>query len=213
MDINIKKIRIDSKIYDVTSQEKYCSNPEKYDSNYTAIESEGLAYPLINKTDYYNGVPGVLDAGLVMFYNQPAPNNPMIDQYNMQNAIDFSNAKSMKTIIEKSNMVKSLENEILVNSDNITVIKSDDNDDAEMAALKEAINCKQCDINAYSTRFNGNLLNDIRILKGHSITLSKLKTYGNALDMKMTLTIEDQNPDVPNPIGKSISVEITGGDS
>ena len=206
MDINLKKIRLDNKIYDVTSQETYCSNPGKFDSNYTAIENEGYAYPFITKTDYYNGVPGVYNAGLAMFYNTPT------SEANMQNAIDFSDVKSMKNMIEKSNMVKNLENEILVNSDNVTVIKSDDNDDAEMAALKEAINSKQCDINMYGARFNGNLLNDIRILRGHSITLSKLKTYGNALDMKMTLTIEDKDPNVPNPIGKSISVEITGGE-
>ena len=35
----------------------------------------------------------------------------------------------------------------------------------------------------------------------------------NALDIKATLTLEDKNRDVPNPINKSISVEITTEDS
>ena len=54
-------------------------------------------------------------------------------------------------------MVKSLENKILENSDNITVIKPDDNDEPEMAALKEAINCKNCDINLYYCSYCGYL--------------------------------------------------------
>ena len=108
-------------------------------------------------------------------------------------------------------MVKSLENKILENLDNITVIKQDDNDEPEMAALKEAINCKNCDINLYGPRFDGNFANDRRILSDNSITLTKLKKYGDAMDMKITLSIEDKDPNIPSPIGKTISVELTGG--
>ena len=31
------------------------------------------------------------------------------------------------------------------------------------------------------------------------------------MDMKITLSIEDKDPNIPNPIGKTISVELTGG--
>ena len=35
----------------------------------------------------------------------------------------------------------------------------------------------------------------------------------NALDIKATLTLEDQNSDVPNPMNTSISVEVTSANN
>ena len=32
------------------------------------------------------------------------------------------------------------------------------------------------------------------------------------MDIKVTIRFEDKNPDVPNPMGKVIEVELTGGD-
>ena len=42
--------------------------------------------------------------------------------------------------------------------------------------------------------------------------LTKLKKYGDAMDMKISMTIEDKSESVPNPIGKAINIELTGGE-
>ena len=81
-----------------------------------------------------------------------------------------------------------------------------------MSGLKRAINSKECDINCYEQNFNGNFLNNVRILNGNSITDKKTIEFGNAMDIKVTIRFEDKNPDVPNPMGRVIEVELTGGD-
>ena len=42
-----------------------------------------------------------------------------------------------------------------------------------------------------------------------TITLSKLKTIAEALDMSCYIIIEDKDKDVPNPIGSQVKVRIT----
>ena len=37
------------------------------------------------------------------------------------------------------------------------------------------------------------------------------KRLCEALDIKATLILEDKSPDVPNPIGRTIKVDLTGG--
>ena len=210
MAINMMKMKIGDKMCDVVDSSEYAKHPEFYDPQYTAIKiDEEMTLPIINKTDYSEQVVGAYPTPFAVFYNKPDEDEKSI--YDSSQIIDFRNVKDYKEVIEKSTMVKSLENKILENSDNITVIKPDDNDEPEMAALKEDINCKNCDINLYGPRFDGNFANDRRILSDNSITLTKLKKYGDAMDMKITLSIEDKDPNIPNPIGKTISVELTGG--
>ena len=53
---------------------------------------------------------------------------------------------------------------------------------------------------------------DKRLLKKRNITFGKLRSICKALDMKATITFEDANPNVPNPIGKTITAELIGDD-
>lgn len=211
MDNKIMKMNVENKMCDVVTPTSYAEHPSLYDSQYTAlkVEPEGIVLPIIGRTDYLENRVGIYPTSIGAFYN--VPEQKSAEDYNQSHIIDFSDAHNMKDIIKKSEMVKSLESKILENSDNVTVIKYDENDEPEMSALKEAINSKNCDLNVYAQRFNGNFANDRRILTDTSITLTKLKKYGEALDMKISLTIEDKNDSVPNPIGKSITVELTGG--
>ena len=41
--------------------------------------------------------------------------------------------------------------------------------------------------------------------------MKKVIVYGNAMDMKISMTFEDASPDVPNPMGKKVTVVLTGG--
>lgn len=205
----MKKMKIGDKVYDVTTAEEYAKNEVLYDTAYTAIEHEGLALPILNRSDYGSNRPGAIPGTFVSFFQMPTEEARA--EYSLAEAIDFGNTKNMRELIEKQNMVRDLEREILVNSDCVTVPRFDDNDSVEMIALKEAIIAKKCDLNSYASRFNGNFANDKRILNDNTITLPKLKKYADALDLKIVMTIEDRNPDVPNPMNKSITVELTGG--
>ena len=109
--------------------------------------------------------------------------------------------------------MKELEKNILTSSDNIFIPAEDPNDSPAMKALKEAVTNKKIDLNKYEPRFGANFNNDKRIFSKENISLPMLVRMCNALDIKATLTLEDKNRDVPNPINKSISVEITTEDS
>jgi hypothetical protein len=167
-----------------------------------------MVLPVIGKLD---DRIGIVIGDAVSFYNEPKTEEEK-NEYSSSNIIDFNKANTMKDIIEKKEHVKSLENEIIVNSDNIFIPRIDDNDSNEMRALKEAVIAKQIDINAYAPRFGKNFANTKRLFNYNTISLGKLKSITDALDMKCTLTIEDKNQEVPNPINKVITADITGGD-
>ena len=82
-----------------------------------------------------------------------------------------------------------------------------------MIGLKQAVIDKEIDINKYQSRFD-QFSNDRRKFKNHKISLDKFVSIAKSLDMKATVIIEDSSPNVPNPIGHKIVVDLipTGGD-
>lgn len=202
-----KKGKVNGKIYDVIDMDEYKAHPDIYNNSFTAIEKEGLLYPIRNN----NLAPGFFVKNQVMgVYVQPSSIEDR-DMYSAENVIDFSSATNMKEIIEKKAQYKDLEREILCDADNIFKPVIRDNDAPMMKALKEAVIEKNIDINKYETRFGSTFNNDKRIFNNSSITLNKLISTADALDMKVTVSIEDKNDDVPNPIGKVITVDLIGG--
>lgn len=215
MAINIKKFSINGNMNNLISYEKYARSPQAYVSNGTLIEAYGYALPIISPAAYEMGDIGILPntESMISRVNLPSTEKD-ISLYTIEGnsrLVDFSDSSNYHEIIEKQKMVRDLENEIFTNSDNVTVLKIGDNDTPAMIGLKEAINRKNCDINSYEARFEGNFNNDKRILSENSITLSKLIKFGEAMDMKISMTIEDKSENVPNPIGKVITKELTGG--
>ena len=144
------------------------------------------------------------DEAIAMYQNE-------IDNYKAtdENIIDFNNSKSIQDIINAKNKYLQMESTILTSADNITTPIDHPDDSPEMMALKEAIRSKHIDINKYEQRFGPNFNNDRRLLDKNSITLAKLKTMANALDMDISLTIKDKPGNIPNPIGKVITVSVT----
>lgn len=205
--MEMRKAKVDNKICDITTLENYINNKKLYDPQYTALEVNGMVLPIIGRLD---GRIGICVNDMVSFYNPPPKEREA--EFDAENIIDFNKAKNMNELIQKQDYVKSLENEIIVNSDNIFEPRIEDEDAPEMRALKEAVVAKQVDINAYAPRFEGNFANDKRLFNDNKITLIKLKKITDALDIKCTLTLEDKNPNVPNPIGRVIIADITGGD-
>lgn len=201
---DIKKAKISDKLYDVVSVQDYNKAPDMYITESTAIENNGMLYPLRNTMDISR--PGMFHTDPVNFFVHPVEEER--EQYDANNIIDF-NGNNIKDIIEAQTKLKCAERTILTSIDNLFIPHIDQNDDPEMKALKEAIVCKNIDIDKYANRFGKNFPNDKRILKKDSITMSKLKSVMEALDMKGTLIIEDKDPNVPNPIGKQIIAELT----
>lgn len=202
-----KKAVINNRVTTVISVQEVLKNPI-FQNKFTSVEVDDVILPVKNSYDPTS--PGFYIMGGGKIGKIIKPNSEDYEEYSSKHAIDFSDIKSMKELISKQEEVKKLEADTLSNSDNLFKPIVKDNDSPEMKALKEAICLKNIDIDAYADRFGDNYNNDKRLLKGSSITSSKMKSICNNLDMKVTLVITDTSPNVPNPIGKSISVDICG---
>ncbi len=203
----MKKGKINGVIYDIVSIEEYQNNRVLYDNKFTAIEKDGILYPITknkNVPGYYNG------GGLFGEYIKPE--SSLIQEYSSNNIIDFNSVNSMKEMMEKNTALRDMEREILCSSDNKFKPIIQEKDDLEMKALKEAVIAKDIDLDKYEARFGSNYNNDKRLFKKNSISLSKLKSIANNLDISVTLILEDTSPDIPNPMGRKIVVNIAGGD-
>lgn len=204
-----KKAKVDGKIVDVVTLDEFCKSPTtNFPANYTAIEAKGMIYPIRGKNDTR---PGMYTNGTICKFIKP----PLDDQeeYLAKNAIDFNNLTSIKEVINAQNEVKNLERVVLTTVDNIFVPNIGENDAPEMVVLKEAIIAKNLDITKYEPRFGPSYPNDVRLLTKASISMVKLKSTCAALGIKATLILEDESPDVPNPIGRQLFAELTlGGD-
>lgn len=209
----IMKMRIGNTLYDVITYEDYLKNKLMYYQNYIGsvaiIKGDGLVYPLRHQNDSRCGIyPG---PGYDIF-KPPFPDE--MAQYSSVNIINFSKAESYSEVIKCQEALNQSEQAILTTIDHLTVPEISKNDTPAMKALKSAIIAKHIDLDKYDYRFGiENFPNDKRLLRRDSITLSKLKTYGDALDMEVILTLKDKNENVANPMGKTITVSINGDGS
>lgn len=203
-----KKGTINGQIYDIVSMEDYRQCPEYYNNKFTAIEENGYLYPITNNTKS----PGYYHQDGNIFGQFIQPSESQMANYAAENIIDFDSAPNMKAIIERTQSLSNMEKEVLTSSDNIFKPVITDLDTPEMKALKEAIVAKNFDIDLYEYRFGPSYNNDKRLFKQNKITLAKLKSVCENVDIKATLILEDTNSDIPNPMGKRIVVDITGGE-
>ena len=71
------------------------------------------------------------------------------------------------------------------------------------------IQYKQVDIKQYENRFD-QFQNDIRLLKGNSITLGKLISTCNNFDISAEITLRDREG-CANPMNSEIHINLTEG--
>lgn len=201
---------IDGKMVTVDTFDNIIKGRQELRNNYIAIEDKErkIALPLRAKSD---NRPGAYMGKL--FTKFIYPDEDEFDAYSMENVVDLDQTKSMSELISKNNRIKELEsiNVKVSEGGKVTFIQPDENDTPEMSILKQAINLKRIDLDKYENRFDGNYNNDKRLFFKNSMSIQKIKSSANALDMKVTMIIEDKNPNVPNPIGKRLIAEITGG--
>ena len=207
--MSLEKAKIGDLIYDVIDQEEFYRNPDMYTSGYTAIKgNDGYIYPVRSRTD---NRPGFYYTKCLDFFKIPSMKQS--DEYSSQNVINFHDATNLKEVIQAKQKLMNAERTILTTIDNVFTPDIGDTDTPEMQALKQAVIDKHIDLDKYESRFGPNYNNDKRLLKKGNITFGKLRSICDALDIKVTLTIEDAAPDVPNPIGRAITAEITGSSS
>jgi hypothetical protein len=203
----VKKTQINKCLYNVVTPEDYRQNQSVYNPRFTAIECrDGSKVLPINSraTDTTPGVYFYPGNGMVGTIIKPETN---LHEYEVDNVIDYTKAKDIEDIIRNNEMLRDIQNDIITTSDNILKLNISDNDTPEMRALKIAINSKGVDKKQYEDRFD-QFQNDMRLLKGNSITLGKLISICTAFDIAAELTLKDKE-NVPNPIGDEIVVDLT----
>lgn len=200
------KAKIKNVMYDVCTLEQYTQNSNQYLKNHTAIVEGDYLYPVLSATQIGPGVH--VNPGMISYFQTPTDN---IEEYKKENAIRFDDVKDIATMIDKLEAVKKIEDDVLTSADNIFSVKIKPGDTPEMVALKTAVNEKKIDLDKYEHRFGSNYHNDKRLFNKPSISLGMLKRVTSALDMQVTMTIEDA-PDAPNPIGRKIEVQLNGKD-
>lgn len=202
--MNIKQTNIDGKLLNVVTYEEFTSNLELNANYSTAVQMGDMVLPVRSPNE--PNLPGIRINGPLYEVTKPDPDD---EQYKASHMIDLSNVKEMEELIKKQGMIRDIEQEILTSPDNITVPNISSLDSPEMRGLKEAIIAKHIDFDKYSDRFGSNFANDKRILKTNSITQKMLKRILRNIDVKATLILEDTSPNVANPMGKKIEIDIT----
>ena len=176
----IKHAVIKNKLYEVyDATDNYV--PEIMDNNYSAIlMPDGIVYPKIAKTTH---AVGYYQQGPFLLFNKPQSEDRKNYSYNDIKHLDFSDAKSVKEVLDNKKKFEKLESSVLESPDKIfrPIIKQDDL--PEMVGLKQAITLKNIDKDKYAHRFGDNFNNDMRLFDKHTISMPKLKTMAENFDM------------------------------
>lgn len=210
--VSITKAAVDGRVVEVVEYEEYGKNKSLYEGRSDVsipvkYKNEDILLPLKGE---YNGnpfSPGVYSAGCLDFFNYPE--DGFVERYIPKNTVTMTNTDNIRELIKLGNESRKLDEVFITTPDNITNIPIKENDQPEMIALKTALNSKHIDIDAYANRFGDNYPNDKRQLKSSSVTLNIVKRYCDNCDMEALLIIRDKSRDVPNPIGREISISLT----
>lgn len=203
----MKKIELDNKLYNVVTMQEYTTNRDLYNPKNTAIELGNIVLPL--KSYHTDTGPGLYYSNGDAYGMIKKPSEENMDKYSISNVIDLNDSKDIGELIQKNNMLKDLQADLMVsgNNANIFCLPITKEDTPEMAALKQAINMKQVDKRNYEDRFT-QFQNDMRLLKGNSITLGKMIGICNGFDISCSLTLRDKDNAV-NPMNNEITVNLT----
>lgn len=209
LNIHVLKAVTNGQVYDVMSYDEY-GKLKEIPKGVAILEEYNALKVLLPVKGEYTGqiIPGVYSSGAVDFVVYPT-NQSQMEEYMPTKIVDISNTNSMKEILQKEETLTRLAEPWITNPDNITKFPINEDDQPEMKCLKSALNSKNMDFDKYAPRFGENFPNDKRQLKNSSATLNIIKRFCEKCDMEAILVLKDKKPDVPNPIGKEISVSLT----
>lgn len=224
MSISNKFAVVGGKSFNLCSEEQMFKNKNiLVNDDSTAVEIDQDGEKMVLPIRSYGG--GTLDKpGVYISSNNPFaflsyPNTKEEKEVYIppkENIIDFDNAKDIQSMIEmKQNeeniMAKYLETDMETGETFKPQYRDDDS--VETRALKDCIIAKNINIDKYQDRWGKDFSNDKRKIKSNNITTFYiLKRVCNNLDIDVDLTFRDRSPDVPNPMRKTIKVNLVPGD-
>jgi hypothetical protein len=217
MGISSKRVVLDDKTMEIISLEEYQKllrlNTPIFDD--TCVEDGKYFYPISKQ--YRPDTVSVTSIGPVIKFTDPVTEEDK-KKYCMDNVIDFSSGRldGMKDYMDKVDRLKNMESNRLTNIKNVLTIPINENDAPELKALKECINEKHIDAEAYKQKFPSasDYNNDLRHMKSdnNAISFFKAKRIAKAFDIEMKLIIYDKE-DAVNPSGKVYNVLLTEGEN
>ena len=217
MGISSKRVVLDDRTMEVITLPEYEKllrlNSPIFDD--TCVEDNGYFYPITKQ--YKPDSVSVCGIGPVIKFTDPETEEDKA-KYSMNNVIDFSSGKleGMKEYMDKIDQLKNMESNRLTNIKNVLTIPINENDAPELKALKECINAKHIDAEAYKQKFPSasDYNNDLRHMKSdnNAISFFKAKRIAKAFDIEMKLIIYDKE-DAVNPSGKVYNVLLTEGEN
>lgn len=205
----MKKVKIDNRLCSVIELSDYTDHRDIYNPKSSAVVVNGGETVLPIK------VPGV-DSGPGVYYHDGCATMPVVkpsqaqeDQYSSEEIIDFTNAHDLGEVLAKNKKLCDIQADLMMGGQDGTTfcLTITQDDTPEMVALKTAINAKQIDKRMYEDRFP-QFQNDMRLLKGHSITLSKLIGICQGFDISCTMILSDKEGAV-HPMGDDITISLT----
>jgi hypothetical protein len=216
LNIHSKRCVINGVMMNIMTYDDYAKSSQLADSS-TGIEKKTTSGKTIvlpykgklQRNISAPNIPGVYDIGPADIVIMPSAEEE--DDYVPNKIIEFDNTDNIKKILESQAQLSKLAEPWITNPDNITFVSISESDRPEVVGLKTAINEKHIDIDKYASRFGENFPNDKRQLRNESLTLKMVERFANNLDMEAVLIFRDKNPNVPNPIGREISVSLTDG--
>nr|DAI13139.1 MAG TPA: hypothetical protein [Caudoviricetes sp.] len=193
-------VLIDGKIYDAVPYSELHSISDT--SSVVAIMPDGKILPLAKE----RGGTGIYISYDTLFGTINEENCPTVTPLNID-----TKGEDIKSIITKNEKNRNVDFEQVsaYTSDNKYKPAINGDEYKEMELLKKAISAKNIDINAYEHRFGGKFQNDKRLLTKNSISIDKLKSTADALDMEVEIIIRDKKGDIPNPMGTEFRGVIT----
>lgn len=215
--VTFGKATINGRMYSLTDPQKYEKNKSTFKDENVAIVIGDHILPVLQENDKTSNGVNISATKAQMFNIARLPDESSSDyaQYTMSGnatATDFRDKKSIGAYMAAYGELERNEADILESPDNLFQPKPSKADTPAMYALKQATCEKRIDIDKYEHRFGANFNNDKRVFNKHDITLKMLTRLCDNLDMEAELVIRDTSSDVPNPIGRSISILLTGGD-
>ena len=128
--------------------------------------------------------------------------------------VDWKEPQNMQELADlKDHLNKTMNQYLETDTESGNIFKPPllEDDTAEMRALKQCIIQKNVEIDKYAERFGVNFPNDKRKMKDKEITSYLLKRTCSNLDIEVDMVFRDVSPDVPNPMGKVIRVNLVPG--
>lgn len=210
--MDYKRADIGGVLTDIIPMEQYLDNQDVYATSNVAMvcERDGNKYvlPARKATDLR---PGYYTQGSNCVAFARLPSSDCDTNYNYDDVvIDFSKEKTIQGIMEKQNQCRNIEYANLCNPDSIFIPAIDQDDSPLMKGFKEATIAKHFDISKYKDRFGANYLNDIRQYQKNDITIKMIERICDNIDQDVYVTFKDKPGDIPNPMGREITVKITG---